>query len=157
MFHTKIRPIHRPKDFTKHIRRQQLILARNYIQFASINNLLFQTRCKQWWRWLWGNGYGKCDQKKLQQAGWLLKWNYQSKLWNVLWFTPFTDDHAKTPNNLQGHTWRTVEGVGPLCLIHFVTDFHVVRIVHYILYHVLQYCVTWKHWIHLWAVVFLLR
>lgn len=45
---------------------------------------------------------------------------------------------------LQGHTWRTVEGVWPLCLVHLVTNLHVVWVVHYVLYHVLQHRVTRK-------------
>lgn len=75
----------------------------------------------------------------------------------ILWFTPFTDDHAATSKNSQGHTWRTVEGVGPLCLVHLVTDFHIVRVVHYILYHVLQYRITREHRVQLRAVVLFLR
>lgn len=63
----------------------------------------------------------------------------------------------RPPRNLQGHTWRAVEGVGPLCLVHLVTDLHIVRIVHYVLYHVLQHCVTREHRIHLRAIVFFLR
>lgn len=71
----------------------------------------------------------------------------------ILHSPPSSINTTTTPNYLEGHPRRTMEGVRPLWLVHLVADLHVVRIVHYVLDHVLQDRVPRKHRVHLRAIV----